>query len=111
MLLINFYHANRENIGTIFISREQVKLIEVNKEELVIEFYDMEELYFSIRSMEEIKEKVKKYMLSETNIFELEVFVKKELGEELEELFSKSGDTHGKWNNNDNIARKSRPTI
>ena len=77
MLLINFYHANKENIGTIFISREQIKLIEVNKEELVIEFYDMEELYFSINSMEEIKEKVKKYMLSETNIFELEVFVKK----------------------------------
>lgn len=94
MLIINFYHANKENIGTIFISREQIKLIEVNKEELVIEFYDMEELYFSIRSMEEIKEKVKKYMLSETTIFELEVFVKKELGEEIDKIFLKSGDVN-----------------
>ena len=94
MLLINFYHANRENIGTIFISREQVKLIEVNKEELVVEFYDMEELHFSIKSMEEIKEKVKKYMLSETTIFELEVFVKKELGEEIDKIFLKNGNVN-----------------
>ena len=91
MLIINFYHANKEKIGTTFIDRNEIKLIEVNKEEKVIEFYDMEPLYFEITSLEEMTEKVKKYMLSETTIFELEVFVKKEIGEELVEIFFKSG--------------------
>lgn len=92
MLIINFYHANKEKIGTTFIDRDEIKLIEVNKEELVIEFYDIEPLYFEIKSVEEMTEKVKKYMLSEAGVFELEVFVKKELGEEIDELFLKSGD-------------------
>jgi len=93
MLILNFYSTNKENIGTIFICREQVKLIEVNKEELVIEFYDMEELYFSIRSMEEIKEKVKKYMLSKALILELDLLVKRDLNEEIDKIFLKSGDS------------------
>jgi len=92
MLILNFYHANKENIGTTFIDRNEIKLIEVNKEEMVIEFYDMEPLYFGIISLEEMTEKVKKYMLSEAGVLELEVYVKKKIGEEIDELFLKSGD-------------------
>ncbi len=92
MLIINFYDKTKEKIGTTFIDRDEIKLIEVNKEEMVIEFYDMEPLYFGIISLEDMTEKVKKYMLSETTIFELEVFVKKELGEEIDKIFLKSVD-------------------
>lgn len=92
MLIINFYNKTKEKIGTTFIDRDEIKLIEVNKEEMVIEFYDMEPLYFGITSLEEMTEKVKKYMLSEAGVFELEVYIKKKMGEELDELFLKSGD-------------------
>ena len=37
-------------------------------------------------------EKVKKYVLSEAGVFELEAYIKKKIGEELDELFLKSGD-------------------
>jgi len=83
MLIINFHNKTKEKIGTTFIDRDEIKLIEVNKEELVIEFYDMEPLYFEITSLEEMTEKVKKYMLSEAGVLELEVYVKKKIGEEL----------------------------
>ena len=89
MLIINFYDKTKEKIGTTFIDRDEIKLIEVNKEELVIEFYDIEPLYFEIKSVEEMTEKVKKYMLSEAGVFELEVYVKKKIGEEIDELFLK----------------------
>ena len=92
MLIINFHNKTKEKIGTTFIDRDEIKLIEVNKEELVIEFYDMEPLYFEITSLEEMTEKVKKYMLSEAGVLELEAYVKKKIGEELDELFLKSGD-------------------
>ena len=92
MLIINFYDKTKEKIGTTFIDRNEIKLIEVNKEEMVIEFYDMEPLYFEITSLEEMTEKVKKYMLSEAGVLELEVYVKKKIGEEIDELFLKSGD-------------------
>ncbi|OQC43370.1 MAG: hypothetical protein BWX59_02474 [Bacteroidetes bacterium ADurb.Bin028] len=92
MLIINFYNKTKEKIGTTFIDRDEVKLIEVNKEELVIEFYDMEPLYFEITSLEDMTEKVKKYMLSEAGVLELEAYVKKKIGEEIDELFLKSGD-------------------
>ena len=83
MLIINFHNKTKEKIGTTFIDRDEIKLIEVNKEELVIEFYDMEPLYFGIISLEDMTEKVKKYMLSEAGVLELEVYVKKKIGEEL----------------------------
>ena len=89
MLIINFFTKNKEKIGTTFIDRDEIKLIEVNKEEMVIEFYDMEPLYFGIISLEDMTEKVKKYMLSEAGVFELEVYVKKKIGEEIDELFLK----------------------
>ena len=92
MLIINFYDKTKEKIGTTFIDRDEIKLIEVNKEELVIEFYDIEPLYFEIKSVEEMTEKVKKYMLSEAGVLELEAYIKKNIGEELDELFLKSGD-------------------
>ena len=92
MLIINFYDKTKEKIGTTFIDRDEIKLIEVNKEELVIEFYDMEPLYFEITSLEEMTEKVKKYMLSEAGVLELEAYIKKKIGEEIDELFLKSGD-------------------
>lgn len=92
MLIINFYDKTKEKIGTTFIDRNEIKLIEVNKEEMVIEFYDMEPLYFGIISLEEMTEKVKKYMLSEAGVLELEAYIKKKIREELDELFLKSGD-------------------
>ncbi len=92
MLIINFYDKTKEKKGTTFIDRDEIKLIEVNKEELVIEFYNIETLYFEIRSLEEMTEKVKKYMLSEAGVLELEAYIKKKIGEELDELFLKSGD-------------------
>jgi len=92
MLIINFYDKTKEKIGTTFIDRDEIKLIEVNKEEMVIEFYDMEPLYFGIISLEDMTSKVKKYMLCEANVFELEVYIKKKIREELDELFLKSGD-------------------
>ena len=96
MLIINFFTKNKEKIGTTFIDRDEIKLIEVNKEEMVIEFYDMEPLYFGIISLEDMTEKVKKYMLSEAGVFELEVYVKKKIGEEIDELFLKSSDVDEK---------------
>jgi len=92
MLIINFYDKTKEKIGTTFIDRDEIKLIEVNKEELVIEFQNIETLYFEITSREEMTEKVKKYMLSEAGVLELEVYIKKKIGEEIDELFLKSGD-------------------
>ena len=92
MLIINFYDKTKEKKGTTFIDRDEIKLIEVNKEELVIEFYNIETLYFEITSREEMTEKVKKYMLSEAGVLELEVYIKKKIREELDELFLKSGD-------------------
>lgn len=92
MLIINFYDKTKEKKGTTFIDRDEIKLIEVNKEELVIEFYNIETLYFEIRSLEEMTEKVKKYMLSEAGVLELEAYIKKKIGEEIDELFLKSGD-------------------
>jgi len=89
MLIINFYDKTKEKIGTTFIDRDEIKLIEVNKEELVIEFYNIETLYFEIISLEEMTEKVKKYMLSEAGVLELEVYIKKKIREELDELFLK----------------------
>ena len=89
MLIINFFTKNKEKIGTTFIDRDEIKLIEVNKEEMVIEFYDMEPLYFGIISLEDMTEKVKKYMLSEAGVLELEVYEKKKIGEEIDELFLK----------------------
>jgi len=91
MLIINFFDKTKEKIGTTFIDRNEIKLIEVNKEELVIEFYDIEPLYFEIKSVEEMTEKIKKYMLSEAEaeVLELEVYVKKKIREELDELFLK----------------------
>ena len=41
-------------------------------------------------------EKVKKYMLSEAGVLELEAYVKKKIGEELDELFLNRGDPNGK---------------
>lgn len=96
MLIINFYNKTKEKIGTTFIDRDEIKLIEVNKEELVIEFYNIETLYFEITSREEMTEKVKKYMLSEAGVLELEAYVKKKIGEELDELFLNRGDPNGK---------------
>jgi len=55
----------------------------------VIEFYNIETLYFEIISLEEMTEKVKKYMLSEAGVLELEVYIKKKIREELDELFLK----------------------
>jgi len=52
----------------------------------------MEPLYFGIISLEDMTSKVKKYMLCEANVFELEVYIKKKIREELDELFLKSGD-------------------
>ena len=92
MLIINFFTKNKEKIGTTFIDRDEIKLVEVNKEEMVIEFYDMEPLYFGITSLEEMTEKVKKYMLSEAGVLELEAYIKKKIGEEIDELFLKSSD-------------------
>lgn len=92
MLIINFFNKSKEKIGTTFIDRDEIKLIEVNKEEMVIEFYNIETLYFEIRSLEEMTEKVKKYMLSEAGVLELEAYIKKKIGEEIDELFLKSGD-------------------
>ena len=89
MLIINFYDKTKEKIGTTFIDRDEIKLIEVNKEELVIEFYNIETLYFEITSLEDMTEKVKKYMLSEAGVLELEVYIKKKIREELDELFLK----------------------
>jgi len=89
MLIINFYDKTKEKIGTTFIDRDEIKLIEVNKEELVIEFYNIETLYFEIISLEDMTEKVKKYMLSEAGVLELEVYIKKKIREELDELFLK----------------------
>ena len=96
MLIINFYDKTKEKKGTTFIDRDEIKLIEVNKEELVIEFYNIETLYFEITSLEEMTEKVKKYMLSEAGVLELEAYVKKKIGEELDELFLNRGDPNGK---------------
>jgi len=96
MLIINFFDKTKEKIGTTFIDRDEIKLIEVNKEELVIEFYNIETLYFEITSLEDMTEKVKKYMLSEAGVFELESYIKKNIGEELDELFLKSGDVDEK---------------
>ncbi len=96
MLIINFYDKTKEKKGTTFIDRDEIKLIEVNKEEMVIEFYDMEPLYFGIISLEEMTEKVKKYMLSEAGVLELEAYIKKKIGEELDELFLKSSDVDEK---------------
>ena len=96
MLIINFYDKTKEKIGTTFIDRNEIKLIEVNKEEMVIEFYDMEPLYFGIISLEDMTEKVKKYMLSEAGVLELEVYEKKKIGEEIDELFLKSSDVDEK---------------
>ena len=92
MLIINFCDKTKEKIGTTFIDRDEIKLIEVNKEELVIEFQNIETLYFEITSREEMTEKVKKYMLSEAGVLELEAYIKKKIGEELDELFLNSGD-------------------
>ena len=96
MLIINFFNKSKEKIGTTFIDRDEIKLIEVNKEEMVIEFYDMEPLYFGIISLEEMTEKVKKYMLSEAGVLELEAYIKKKIGEEIDELFLKSSDVDEK---------------
>jgi len=96
MLIINFYDKTKEKIGTTFIDRDEIKLIEVNKEEMVIEFYDMEPLYFGIISLEDMTEKVKKYMLSEAGVLELEAYIKKKIGEEIDELFLKSSDVDEK---------------
>ena len=96
MLIINFYDKTKEKKGTTFIDRDEIKLIEVNKEELVIEFQNIETLYFEITSREEMTEKVKKYMLSEAGVLELEAYIKKKIWEELDELFLNRGDPNGK---------------
>ena len=87
-LLSRKQRKNRNNI----YRQERNKLIEVNKEEMVIEFYNIETLYFEITSLEEMTEKVKKYMLSEAGVLELEAYIKKKIGEEIDELFLKGGD-------------------
>jgi len=91
MLILNFYNTKKEKIGSTLINKEEIRSMRINKKAITIEFYDAESLDFEINSMEEMIDKAKKYMLSKTGIFELEVVIKRGLGEELDKIFLKSG--------------------
>ena len=94
MLILNFYNTKKEKIGATLINKEEIRSMRINKKAITIEFYDAESLDFEINSMEEMIDKAKKYMLSKTGIFELEVVIKRGLGEEIDKIFLKSGDVN-----------------
>ena len=83
---------------TMIISNKKAGRLFDEFEELIFkpEFYNIETLYFEITSLEEMTEKVKKYMLSEAGVLELEAYIKKKIGEEIDELFLNRGDPNGK---------------
>ncbi len=91
MLILNFYNTKKEKIGATLINKEEIRSMRINKKAITIEFYDAESLDFEINSMEEMIDKAKKYMLSKALILELDLLVKRDLNEEIDKIFLKSG--------------------